>query len=81
MGPIGDKIADALVYLDAGTLEAFQFIGAFPLLLELGACAICSLENASPLDAVREIMKAISESNRPDVELVLGGTTLLTPDD
>lgn len=50
---IGDEIADALVYLDAGTLEAFQFIGAFPLLLELGAHAICSLENASPLDAVR----------------------------
>lgn len=50
---IGDEIADALVYLDAGTLEAFQFIGAFPLLLELGARAICSLENASPLDAVR----------------------------
>jgi len=30
---------------------------------------------------VREVMKAISESSRPDVELVLGGTTLLTPDD
>lgn len=26
-------------------------------------------------------MKAISESSRPDVELILGGTTLLTPDD
>uniref|UniRef100_A0A0E0F2X7 Sec1 family domain-containing protein MIP3 n=1 Tax=Oryza meridionalis TaxID=40149 RepID=A0A0E0F2X7_9ORYZ len=51
---IGDEIADALVYLDAGTLEAFQFIGAFPLLLELGARAICSLENASPLDAAAE---------------------------
>uniref|UniRef100_A0A0D9XPH3 Sec1 family domain-containing protein MIP3 n=1 Tax=Leersia perrieri TaxID=77586 RepID=A0A0D9XPH3_9ORYZ len=51
---IGDEIADALVYLDAGTLEAFQFIGAFPLLLELGARAICSLENASPLDAVAD---------------------------
>ncbi|KAM3293528.1 hypothetical protein ACQJBY_036842 [Aegilops geniculata] len=50
---IGDEIADALVYLDAGTLEAFQFIGAFPLLLELGARAVCSLESTSPLDAVR----------------------------
>jgi len=50
---IGDEIADAIVYVDAGTLEAFQFIGAFPLLLELGARAVCSLENASPLDAVR----------------------------
>ena len=47
---IGDEIADADV--DSGT-EAFQFIGAFPLLLELGARAVCSLENASPLDAVR----------------------------
>jgi hypothetical protein len=26
-------------------------------------------------------MTAISESSRPDVELILGGTTLLTPDD
>lgn len=48
---IGDEIADALVYLDAGTLEAFHFIGAFPLLLELGARAVCSLESTSPLDA------------------------------
>jgi hypothetical protein len=46
-------IADSIVYIDAGTLEAFQFIGGFPLLLELGARAVCSLENASPLDAVR----------------------------
>jgi hypothetical protein len=30
---------------------------------------------------VREVMNAISVSNRPDVELILGGTTLLTPDD
>ncbi|XP_037429713.1 sec1 family domain-containing protein MIP3-like [Triticum dicoccoides] len=51
---IGDEIADALVYLDAGTLEAFQFIGAFPLLLELGARAVCSLESTSPLDAAAE---------------------------
>ncbi|KAG2639863.1 hypothetical protein PVAP13_2KG048500 [Panicum virgatum] len=51
---IGDEIADAIVYVDAGTLEAFQFIGAFPLLLELGARAVCSLENASPLDAVAD---------------------------
>ncbi|CAO2143406.1 unnamed protein product [Urochloa humidicola] len=51
---IGDEIADAIVYVDAGTLEAFQFIGAFPLLLELGARAVCSLENASPLDAAAD---------------------------
>ncbi|KAF8745066.1 hypothetical protein HU200_013480 [Digitaria exilis] len=35
-------------------MEAFQFIGAFPLLLELGARAVCSLESASPLDAVAD---------------------------
>ncbi|KAM0868692.1 hypothetical protein ACQ4PT_041158 [Festuca glaucescens] len=51
---IGDEITDALVYLDAGTLEAFQFVGAFPLLLELGARAVCSLESTSPLDAAAE---------------------------
>jgi hypothetical protein len=44
---IGDEIADAIVYVDASTLEAF------PLLLELGARAVCSLEIASPRDAVR----------------------------
>jgi len=46
---IGDEIADADV--DSGT-EAFQFIGAFHLLLELGSRAMCSLEIASR-DAVR----------------------------
>nr|CAB3491022.1 unnamed protein product [Digitaria exilis] len=51
---IGDEIADTIVYVDAGTMEAFQFIGAFPLLLELGARAVCSLESASPLDAVAD---------------------------
>ncbi|XP_058087283.1 sec1 family domain-containing protein MIP3 isoform X2 [Magnolia sinica] len=30
---------------------------------------------------VREAWEAASESGRPDVELILGGTTLLTPDD
>jgi hypothetical protein len=50
---VGDDISDSIVYIDAGTLEAFQLIGAFPLLLELGARAVCSLENVSPLDAVR----------------------------
>lgn len=41
------------MYLDAGCLEAFQFIGAFPLLLQLGVRAVCSLENMSSLDTVR----------------------------
>ena len=30
---------------------------------------------------VREAHEALSESSRPDKELILGGTTLLTPDD
>jgi len=30
---------------------------------------------------VREVQEALSESGRPDVELILGGTTFLTPDD
>lgn len=30
---------------------------------------------------VQEAQEALSESGRPDIELVLGGTTFLTPDD
>lgn len=47
---ISEEIADSVLYLDAGCLEAFQFIGAFPLLLELGVRSVCSLENMSSLD-------------------------------
>lgn len=50
---ISDDIKDAIIYLDAGCTESFQFLGAFPLLLELGARAVCSLEKTSPLDEVR----------------------------
>ncbi|CAI9089195.1 OLC1v1023715C2 [Oldenlandia corymbosa var. corymbosa] len=49
---ISDDIKDAVIYLDAGSTESFQFLDAFPLLLELGARAVCSLENASALDEV-----------------------------
>ncbi|KAJ0973285.1 hypothetical protein J5N97_021244 [Dioscorea zingiberensis] len=49
---ISDQVSDAVVYLDAGCLEAFQFIGAFPLLLQLGVRAVCSLENMSSLDII-----------------------------
>lgn len=49
---ISEDIKDAVVYLDAGCTESFQLLGAFPLLLELGVHAICSLENISPLDVV-----------------------------
>lgn len=49
---ISEHIQDAIVYLDAGSTESFQFIAAYPILLELGARAICSLENMCPLDLV-----------------------------
>ncbi|GAA0140965.1 membrane trafficking regulatory protein [Lithospermum erythrorhizon] len=42
----------AIVYLDAGCSESFQIVGAFSLLLELGARCVCSLEKVSPLDQV-----------------------------
>ncbi|KAL7243986.1 hypothetical protein ACSBR1_016247 [Camellia fascicularis] len=49
---ISEHIEDATVYLDAGCTESFEFLGAYPLLLELGAHAVCSLENMSSLDMV-----------------------------
>ncbi|KAF8412237.1 hypothetical protein HHK36_000197 [Tetracentron sinense] len=49
---ISEHIEDAILYLDAGCTEAFQFLGAYPLLLELGVRAVCSLENMSSLDTV-----------------------------
>lgn len=50
---ISEHIEGATIYLDAGCTESFQFLGAFPLLLELGVHAVCSLEDMSPLDMVR----------------------------
>lgn len=47
---ISDQVLDSIFYLDAGSAEAFQYIGGLPVLLELGARAVCSLEHASPLD-------------------------------
>ncbi|XP_042494787.1 sec1 family domain-containing protein MIP3 isoform X1 [Macadamia integrifolia] len=49
---MSDHIEDAILYLDAGCTEAFQCLGAFPLFLELGARAVCSLENMSAFDTV-----------------------------
>lgn len=49
---MSDEIRDAIIYLDAGCTESFEFLGAFSLFLELGAHAICSLEKMSPLDKV-----------------------------
>ncbi|KAL8131869.1 hypothetical protein AgCh_007686 [Apium graveolens] len=49
---ISEDLKDAIIYLDAGCTESFQLLGAFPLLLELGVHAVCSLESMSPLDVV-----------------------------
>ncbi|XP_021743011.1 sec1 family domain-containing protein MIP3-like [Chenopodium quinoa] len=51
---ISEHLHEAVVYLDAGCTESFQFIGAFSLLLEYGARAVCCLENMSPLDMVAD---------------------------
>ncbi|KAG6722914.1 hypothetical protein I3842_03G185500 [Carya illinoinensis] len=49
---ISEHIEGATLYLDAGSTESFQLIGAFPVLLDLGVCAVCSLENLCSLDVV-----------------------------
>ncbi|OMO83865.1 Sec1-like protein [Corchorus capsularis] len=49
---ISEHIEGAIVYLDAGCTESFQLMGAFPVLLDLGVRAVCSLENMSSLDTV-----------------------------
>lgn len=57
---ISGDIKDAIVYLDAGSAESLQFLGAFPLFLEIGAVSVCSLENISSLD------KAVGWSTNSD---------------
>lgn len=47
---VSEQLHEAVVYLDAGCTESFQYLGAFSLLLEHGARAVCCLENMSPLD-------------------------------
>ncbi|PON39258.1 Sec1-like protein [Parasponia andersonii] len=51
---ISEHIDGAVVYLDAGSTESFQFMGAFPVLLDLGARAVCSLENMCSFDLVAD---------------------------
>lgn len=48
---ISEHIGGAILYLDAGCTESFQFMGAFPMLLDLEVRAVCSLENMCALDA------------------------------
>lgn len=49
---MSEHIEGAIVYLDAGSTESFQLIGAYPVLLDLGARAVCCLENMCALDVV-----------------------------
>lgn len=49
---ISDHIEGSVLYLDAGCTQSFQYTGAFPLLLNHGVRAVCSLENISSLDTV-----------------------------
>lgn len=49
---MSEHVEGAILYLDSGCTESFQFIGAFPMLLEFGVRAICSLENMCSLDSV-----------------------------
>ncbi|KAL3692631.1 hypothetical protein R1sor_006282 [Riccia sorocarpa] len=51
IGLLAEDVEDGLFYMDDGAGESFHFSGGLPTLLELGARAICSLENASVLDA------------------------------
>ncbi|CAL1394188.1 unnamed protein product [Linum trigynum] len=49
---MAEHLEGAIIYLDSGCTESFQFAGAFPVFLDLGVRAVCSLENMSSLDAV-----------------------------
>lgn len=49
---ISEHVDDAILYLDAGCMESFHFLGAFPLLLKIGVRAVCSLENMCSPDMV-----------------------------
>ncbi|KAH1247844.1 Sec1 family domain-containing protein MIP3 [Glycine max] len=71
---ISEHIQDAIVYLDAGSTESFQFIGAYPVLLELGARAICSLENMCALDVVVDW----NSNSNPARKLVVITSSLLS---
>ncbi|KAE9586279.1 hypothetical protein Lal_00000982 [Lupinus albus] len=71
---ISEYVEGAIVYLDAGSTESFQFIGAYPLLLNHGARAICSLENMSSFDA----MVDWNSSSDPARKLVVITSRLLS---
>lgn len=47
---ISAELEGAVIYMDAGCTESFKFLGAFPVLLEMGVLSVCSLESMSSLD-------------------------------
>lgn len=47
---ISAELEGAVIYMDAGCTESFKFLGAFPVLLEMGVLAVCSLESMSSLE-------------------------------
>ncbi|KAF2294324.1 hypothetical protein GH714_009306 [Hevea brasiliensis] len=51
-GQMSEHIEGAILYLDSGCTESFQFAGVFPILLDLGVRAVCSLENLCSLDVI-----------------------------
>lgn len=51
---MADEVEGGLLYVDEGAGESLHYMGGLPFVLQLGIRAICSLENASPLDAVWE---------------------------
>ncbi|KAM5578349.1 sec1 family domain-containing protein MIP3 [Rosa sericea] len=71
---ISEHIEGSVLYLDAGSTESFQYIGAFPLLLNHGVRAICSLENMSSLDAVGDW----NANSDPDRKVVVVTSRLLS---
>ncbi|KAI4322785.1 hypothetical protein L6164_022449 [Bauhinia variegata] len=59
---VAEHIEGAIVYLDAGATESFRFLGPYPVLLELGTRAICSLENTSSLDAFNSCVSYVAKA-------------------
>ncbi|PWA95182.1 Sec1-like protein [Artemisia annua] len=47
---ISEQLKGSVIYLDAGCVESFKFIGAFPLLLDMGVVAVSTLETMSSLN-------------------------------
>ncbi|KAG0568011.1 hypothetical protein KC19_7G179400 [Ceratodon purpureus] len=51
LAQVADEVEGGLLYVDEGAGEALHYMGGLPFVLQLGVRSVCSLENASPLDA------------------------------